>query len=62
MIYVFIHTRWVQVILCVTLKSYTFFKSLDLSRSNGKKKTLININILIDFIYYPLFNTFHTYF
>ena len=31
----------------VTLKSYTFFKPLDLSRSNGKKKTLININILI---------------
>ena len=30
--------------------SYTFFKSLDLSRSNGKKKkkkTLINANILI---------------
>ena len=29
--------------------SYTFFKPLDLSRSNGKKKkkTLINVNILI---------------
>ena len=29
--------------------SYTFFKSLNLSRSNGKKKkkTLINVNILI---------------
>ena len=27
--------------------SYTFFKPLDLSRSNGKKKTLINANILI---------------
>ena len=42
--------------------SYTFFKSLDLSRSNDQKKTLINANILIDLIYYPLFNTFHTYF
>ena len=42
--------------------SYIFFKSLDLSRSNGKKKTLINTNILINFIYYPLFDTFHTYF
>ena len=31
----------------VTLKSYTFFKPLDLNRSNGKKKTLINVNILI---------------
>ena len=28
-----------------------------------KKKTIINTNILlIDFIYYPLFNTFYTYF
>ena len=42
--------------------SYTFFKPLDLSRSNGQKKTIINANILIDFIYYPLFNTFHTCF
>ena len=42
--------------------SYTFFKPLDLNKSNGKKKTLINTNILIDFFYYPLFNTFHTYF
>ena len=42
--------------------SYTFFKPLDLNKSNSKKKTLINTNILIDFIYYPLFNTFHTYF
>ena len=41
--------------------SYTFFKPLDLSRSNGKKKTLINDNILIDLIYYPLLNSFHTY-
>ena len=40
--------------------SYTFFKPLDLSRSNGKKNTLINVNILIDLIYYPLFNTFYT--
>ena len=30
--------RWVQVTPGVTLKSYTFFKSLDLNRSNGKKK------------------------
>ena len=37
----------VQVTPDVTLKSYTFFKPLDLSRSNGQKKTLININILI---------------
>ena len=27
--------------------SYTFFKPLDLSRSNGQKNTLINANILI---------------
>ena len=27
--------------------SYTFFKLLDLSRSNGQKNTLINANILI---------------
>ena len=27
--------------------SYTFFKPLDLSRSNGKKNSLINANILI---------------
>ena len=53
--------RWVQFTHGVTLKSYTFFKLLDLSRSNCKKKTLINANILIDLIYYPLFNTFHTY-
>ena len=55
--------RWVQVTTCVTLKSYTFFKSLDLSRSNKKKKkTLINANILIQLIYYSLFNIFHIYF
>ena len=46
----------------VTLKSFTFFKPLALNRSNGQKKTLINDNNLIDLIYYPLFNTFHTYF
>ena len=39
--------RWVQVTPGVTLRSYTFFKPLDLSRSNGKKKSLINANILI---------------
>ena len=39
--------RWVQVTPGVTLKGYTFFKPLDLNRSNGQKKTLINANILI---------------
>ena len=39
--------RWVQVTSGVTLKSYTFFKPLNLNRSNGKKKTLINTIILI---------------
>ena len=40
--------RWVQVTPGVTLySSYTFFKPLNLSRSNGKKKTLINAKILI---------------
>ena len=39
--------RWVQVTPNVILKSYTFFKSLDLSRFYGKKKTLINVYILI---------------
>ena len=53
--------RCVRITPSLTLKSYTFFKSLDLSRSNDQKKTLINANILIDLIYYPLFNTFHTY-
>ena len=53
--------RCVQITPNVTLKSYTFFKSLDLSRSDKKKNILINANILIDLIYYPLFNTFHTY-
>ena len=33
--------RWVQVTPGVILKSYTFFKPLDLSRSNGKKKLKI---------------------
>ena len=45
-LYIYID-RWVQVTPGVTIKSYTFFKPLDLSRSNGKKKTLINANILI---------------
>ena len=39
--------RWVQVTPGITLKSYTFFKPLDLSRSNDKKETIINANILI---------------
>ena len=39
--------RWDQVALGVTLKSYTSFKLLDLSRSNGQKNALINANILI---------------
>ena len=40
--------RWVQVTPGITLKSYTFSKLLDLSKSNGKKKKkLINANILI---------------
>ena len=30
--------RWVQVTYGVTLKSYTFSKPLDLSKSNGKKR------------------------
>ena len=34
----YIYMRWVQVTPGVTLKSYTFFKSLDLNRSNGKIK------------------------
>ena len=46
----------------VNLNSYTFFKPLDLSKFIGLKKTLINANILIDLIYYHLFNTFHIYF
>ena len=41
----------------VTLKSFTFFKPLDLNRSNGQKKTLINVNILIDLIYYLLIHS-----
>ena len=45
----------------IILKSYTFFKPLDLNRPNNQKKTLINTNILIDLIYYLLFNIFHTY-
>ena len=34
-IYIYIYMRWVQVTPGITLKSYTFFKPLDLSRSNG---------------------------
>ena len=58
----FLYMRLVQVTPSVTLKNYTFFKPLNLSRSNGQKKTLINANILIDLNYYPLFNTFYTCF
>ena len=36
-IYIYIY-RWVQVTPGVTLKSYTFSKPLDLSRSNGQKR------------------------
>ena len=39
--------RCVQVTPSVTLKSYTFFKPLDLSRSNSQKNVLINTDILI---------------
>ena len=59
---IYIYMRWVQVTPGIILKSYTFFKPLDLSKSNGQKKTFINANILIDLIYYLLFSTFHTYF
>ena len=38
--------RWVQITSSVTLKSYTFFKPLNLSISNGQKNTLINADIL----------------
>ena len=37
-IYIYIYMRWVQVIPGVTLKSCTFSKPLDLSKSNGKKR------------------------
>ena len=53
-IFIYIYMRWVQVTPSVTLKSYTFSKPLDLSRSNGKKK--IHSLMLIsdkDLIYYP---------
>ena len=36
--YIYIYMKWVQVTFGITLKSYTFFKPLDLSKSNGKKK------------------------
>ena len=50
--------RWVQVTPGVTLKSYTFFKPLNLSRSNDQKKALINNKYLIN---YPLFIAFYSY-
>ena len=34
----YISMRWIQVTPDITLKIYTFFKPLDLNRSNGKKK------------------------
>ena len=42
-IYIYIYRerereRWVQVTSDVTLKSHTFFKLLDLSKSNGQEK------------------------
>ena len=45
--------RWVQVTPGVTLKSYTFFKLLDLSKSNDKKNALICCYFDKDLIYYP---------
>ena len=45
--YIYIYIRQVQVTPSVTLKSYTFSKPLDLSRSNIKKNALINADILI---------------
>ena len=39
--------RWIQVTFGVTLKSYTFSKPLDFSKSNSKKNALINTVILI---------------
>ena len=55
--------RWIQVTPGITLKSYTFSKPLDLSRYNGKKKTLINANIpiRISLIIPYLIITFYTY-
>ena len=50
--------RWVKVTPGVTLKSYTFFKPLNLSRSNDQKKALINTKYLIN---YPLFIAFFSY-
>ena len=49
---------WVQVTPGVTLKSYTFFKPLDLSKYNDKKKTLISTKYLIN---YPLLIAIHSY-
>ena len=45
-IYLFFHTIYIYIYIYMG-SSYTFFKLLDLNRSNGKKKTLINANILI---------------
>ena len=44
-----IYIRWVQVTPDITLKSYTFSKPLDFSRSNSQKNALINAIILIRF-------------
>ena len=52
-IYIYIYKRWVQVTPGVTLKSYTFFKLLDLSKSNDKKNALICCYFDKDLIYYP---------
>ena len=49
----YIYIRWVQVTPGVTLKSYTFFKLLDLSKSNDKKNALICYYFDKDLIYYP---------
>ena len=40
---IYIYMRWIQLTLCVI----TFFKPLDLNRSNRQQKVLINANILI---------------
>ena len=53
MVYIYIYIYIYEI-----NSSYIFFKPLDLSRSNGQKKTHVNANILIDLIYYPIFNTF----
>ena len=55
--YIYIYI-WVQVTPGVILKSYTFFKPLDLSKYNDKKKTLISTKYLIN---YPLLIAIHSY-